>query len=747
MTIDGNPPPPSVNMEKPFGVTNIKSHVPLVLDLDQLNYDAWCELFTSHCHSFGVHGLLDGSLTSTSDTASEWKRLDSLVKVWIYGTISTSLLQTVLKRNVTAEDVWKSLADLFHDNKEARSMELHEELRSLEIGSLSIAEYFKKIKVISDLLSNIDSPVSEKNLLMYAANGLTDKYEHVASIIRHTKTPLTLLEARSMLLLEESRLSRKQGRDSARDTPSSSTVLLASGSDTNKGRNNKEFCRNFQRGFCRFGETCRFVHAHKSQNGKSSQWVSQPRSTASQPRARGSQPGSRPNNSGFWPGQRTLPQAHVTNSASGLLGPAPYSYSPYGTVDQPTALPRAFNANTLRYADNNDDSGWYMDTGATSHLSADAGNLTSIFNKRINTSIVVGNGATIPVTTTGHCILPSLHRPLYLQNVLVTPHIIKNLISVRQFTRDNLCSIEFDPFGFSVKDYHTRRLLLRCDSTGDLYPFHTSTTTPTALLSCNQSTWHQRLGHPSNDVLRFLVSNKYVSCNKTKSSTLCHACQLGKHVRHPFMHSTSIVANTFDIVHSDVWTSPIPSVSGFKYYVMFLDHFSHFLWVYPLHKKSDAFSKFLQFRAYVKTQFNKEIKSFQCDHGGEFDNTPQHDLFKANGIQFRFSCPKTSQQNGKSERMIRTINNFIRTLLFQAHLPPQYWTEALFMATHLLNILPSTAIKNEIPYTKLFNKQPSYTHLRVFGCLCYPYIHTTHKLQARSTPCVFLGYPTNHRGF
>nr|GEV35690.1 proton-dependent oligopeptide transporter family [Tanacetum cinerariifolium] len=128
------------------------------------------------------------------------------IKVWIYGTISTFLLQTVLKKNVTAKDLWKILADLFHDNKETRSMELQEELCYLDLGSLSIAAYFKKIKLISDLLTNIDSPISEKNLIMYDANSLSEKYKHVASIIRQPKSPMTLLEARSMLLLEESRL-------------------------------------------------------------------------------------------------------------------------------------------------------------------------------------------------------------------------------------------------------------------------------------------------------------------------------------------------------------------------------------------------------------------------------------------------------------------------------------------------------------------------------------------------------------
>ncbi|GJZ28355.1 hybrid signal transduction histidine kinase M [Tanacetum coccineum] len=99
------------------------------------------------------------------------------------GIISTSLLQTVLKKNVTTKDVWKSLEDLLHDNKEAHTMELHEELRSMELEDLSIAEYFKRIKVIVDLLANIDSAVDEKNLVMHAVNGLGDNekcvYVHV----------------------------------------------------------------------------------------------------------------------------------------------------------------------------------------------------------------------------------------------------------------------------------------------------------------------------------------------------------------------------------------------------------------------------------------------------------------------------------------------------------------------------------------------------------------------------------------
>jgi hypothetical protein len=300
---------------------------------------------------------------------------------------------------------------------------------------------------------------------------------------------------------------------------------------------------------------------------------------------------------------------------------------------------------------------WNMDTGASSHLNSSANNLSTVFNYCIYPSVFVGDGKSIPVTNTGHSTLSTPYRTLHLNNVLINPNIVKNLIYVRQCVRDNKCTIEFDEFGFSVKDYWTRQILLRCDSTGDLYPI-TTPTHPQAFL-VSQHTWHQRLGHPGSDVLRSLVSNNFISCNKTKSPVLCHACQLGKHVRLPFSLSETIVTSPFDIVHSNLWTSPLSSISGIKYYVLFLDHFSHYLWVYPLRNKSDMLSKFIHFRAFVKNQFNCDIKSLQCDHGGEFDNNALHQLFASNGITIRFSCPRTSQQNGKSERMIRTINNLI----------------------------------------------------------------------------------------
>ncbi|GJU00586.1 ribonuclease H-like domain-containing protein [Tanacetum coccineum] len=110
---------------------------------------------------------------------------------------------------------------------------------------------------------------------------------------------------------------------------------------------------------------------------------------------------------------------------------------------------------------------------------------------------------------------------------------------------------EFDPFGFSVKDFQNHRVLLRCDSTGPFYPVTKPSPIPQVYLT-SQYMWHQRLGHPGSEVIRSVISNNSISCNKEKSPVLCHACQLDKHVRLSFKNVMSDEYNA--LLKNNTWT-------------------------------------------------------------------------------------------------------------------------------------------------------------------------------------------------
>jgi histone deacetylase 1/2 len=238
--------------------------------------------------------------------------------------------------------------------------------------------------------------------------------------------------------------------------------------------------------------------------------------------------------------------------------------------------------------------------------------------------------------------------------------------------------------------------------------------------------WHRRFGHPNKHTVSSLLQEFSISSDSSShDSSICNACQCGKHIRLPFGTSSTYSSFPFELLHCDLWTSPIPSVSGFKYYLVILDDYSHYVWTFPLRAKSVVHQLFLNFRQYVLTHFGLPIRFIQCDNGKEFDNNQNRNFFLSQGILFRFSCPYTSPQNGKAERSLRTINDILRTLLIQASLPSRFWAEALRTATYLLNIRPTKTCPLYSPFQSLFLSHPDYSDLRVFGCLFFPNTSST----------------------
>lgn len=223
----------TTSTERAYGVTNIKTHIPIVLDLDECNYDAWRELLLMHCLTFDSLGHLDGTLAPTGDDDTAWHKRDAIVKLWLYGTITKPLFKSTFQKGGSAHDVWTRIENQFRNNKEARVMQLDSELRSKEIGDLSINEYCQQLKSTADLLANLDSPVADKTLVMYMLNGLNEKFDYVLNVIKHQKPFPSFDDAKSMLEMEETRLKKtKKVTASHNDHASSSTALLATNHQT-----------------------------------------------------------------------------------------------------------------------------------------------------------------------------------------------------------------------------------------------------------------------------------------------------------------------------------------------------------------------------------------------------------------------------------------------------------------------------------------------------------------------------------
>jgi hypothetical protein len=284
---------------------------------------------------------------------------------------------------------------------------------------------------------------------------------------------------------------------------------------------------------------------------------------------------------------------------------------------------------------------WVVDFDATNHTTPHPSHISSPKPPSLAhpSSIIVSNGSVLSVTSVGDSVLP---RPFYLNDVPVAPYLVQSLISVRRFTTDNSCSMEFDPFGLSMKDLATRCVLARYNSTGPLYtlPLPTLPTTTSRVVSyalataASSATWHHRLGHPGPDVLSMLSSSSAITYPRGRYDSLCHACQLGRHIQLPFPSSSTQVVQPFDLVHCDLWTSPVSSVSGCKYYLVIFDDCTHYSWTFSLRQKSDTFPTLSHFFAFVSMQFGRTIRSIQCDNGCEFDNSSTCTFLLSHGILF-----------------------------------------------------------------------------------------------------------------
>ncbi|MCO5581974.1 hypothetical protein L7F22_035863 [Adiantum nelumboides] len=129
------------------------------------------------------------------------------------------------------------------------------------------------------------------------------------------------------------------------------------------------------------------------------------------------------------------------------------------------------------------------------------------------------------------------------------------------------------------------------------------------------------------------------------------------------------------------------------------------------------------FVTHVENQSGKKLKCLRTDNGGEYVLRAFQDFCESKGIKQELTAFYNPSQNGVVERMNRTIQEKVKSMLSNAQLPNGFWVEAVASAVHLINRTLSKVLeKYSMAEMAWSGKKPSYKHIRVFGCEAYNHV-------------------------
>ena len=338
-----------------------------------------------------------------------------------------------------------------------------------------------------------------------------------------------------------------------------------------------------------------------------------------------------------------------------------------------------------------------------------------------------------------------------LTNVRHIPSMKRNLVSLGMMDSKGYWWTVIDG---ELKVLSGKKVILTGTKHRNLYVLQGKTIYGEANVTTSQvdaNVWHMRLGHMSEKGLVKLHKRNLLPKLRSCKYDFCEHCVLGKNHRKPFGVGTHSSKGKLDYIHSDVWGGPstVPSHSGAQYYVLFVDDYSRYVWIYFMQNKSEVLSIFKQWKALVETQTGRKVKVIRNDNGGEYVSEEYKVYCADEGIKRHFTEFYTPQGNGVPERLNRYVMERSRCMMSHSGLSKEFWAEAANTATYLINLSPHSAIDYRTPFEMWHGRPADYSILRVFGCDAYALVpkKTRTKLDPTSKKCIFLGYSKEVKGY
>ncbi|GAX80212.1 hypothetical protein CEUSTIGMA_g7650.t1 [Chlamydomonas eustigma] len=233
---------------------------------------------------------------------------------------------------------------------------------------------------------------------------------------------------------------------------------------------------------------------------------------------------------------------------------------------------------------------------------------------------------------------------------------------------------------------------------------------------------------------------------------VCSGCIAGKQQRNvakPHPGSEPAITEKLGLIHMDVCGPIEPtSMGGSRYIATFLDDYTNLSVVRLIKVKSQVPEEIKSVIAELERQTGLQVKAIRSDRGGEYINQTLQDYLKKKGIVQQLTTPYSPEQNGKAERLNRTLVERVRSMLHSSQVSKNLWAEAVVTANRIRNCSPTTG-HTKTPWELFYNVKPDVSNMRIFGSIAY--VHTPKelrkKLDPKEKPGIFLGYEPHAKAY
>jgi transposase InsO family protein len=256
--------------------------------------------------------------------------------------------------------------------------------------------------------------------------------------------------------------------------------------------------------------------------------------------------------------------------------------------------------------------------------------------------------------------------------------------------------------------------------------------------------WHRKLSHINYKALPYIC--KAVTGLpelKVDHEVIWNGCAQGKNIKNPFSKRDNKAERVLELIHADV-CGPMPSssMSGYVYYVSFIDDYSCKTWVYFLKSEDEVFNKFKEFKSLIENLSKWNIKILKSDNGEEYTSKEFLNFCKNVGIKRELTTPYNPQQNNVVEWKNKTIMEVVKTMIHDQDLPMCLWEKSTMAVVYVQNWLSHSALGLKTPEEIFTGKKLEVSHLNIFGFPVFIHIpkENKNKLEPSRKKGIFVGY-------